>query len=105
MFNDKEKRNSKEKIEEKKIDSTNDLNKHKNDYLKIDTNNNFEIKSIYETKKEVNPPKKEVNDDNQNIPNTEINSNNNQSNLEIKNELNTENNITNDDIKYKKINR
>ena len=104
-INDKEKRNSKEKIEEKKIDTNNDLNKNKNEYLKIDNNNNFEIKSLYETNIKVNPNKNEENNEKQNIPNTEINSNNNQfPNLEIKNELNTENNISNDDIKYKKIN-
>ena len=96
-INAKEKRDSKEKIEEKKIDTNNDLNKNKNEYLKIDNNNNFEIKCV--------PNKKEENNEKQNIPNTEINSNNNQfPNLEIKNELNTENNISNDDIKYKKIN-
>ena len=101
-INDIEKINNKEKTEEKKININSVLNKNKIEYLKIDNNNNFEIKCV---------PKKEENlkdfiiDEKENISNPKIILNNNQfPNLETKSDLNNENNISNDDIKYKKIN-
>ena len=101
-INDIEKINNKEKTEEKKININTVLNKNKIEYLKIDNNNNFEIKCV--PKKEENL-KDFITDEKENISNPKIILNNNLfPNLETKSDLNNENNISNDDIKYKKIN-
>ena len=109
-INDRENSDKKEKIDDSKINLSNNHNSNKKIELKIDRNNNFEFKSIYpiitqikenSLKKEKNS--KDIDDENKNISSTK---NVISSNLfpKLEKESTNENNISNNIINYKKIN-
>ena len=109
-INDRENSDKKEKINDSKINLSNNHNSNKKIELKIDRNNNFEFKSIYpintqikenSLKKEKNS--KDIDDENKNISSIK---NVISSNLfpKLEKESTNENNIYNNIINYKKIN-